>query len=62
MDAGKMELAHQFAEEDPLARPLLVIKDGYLVYENYYGDGGTDKSTNLWSVTKSFTSALVGIL
>lgn len=58
----KIEIANQFAENDPLARALLVIKDGYIVYENYYGEGGIDESTNLWSVTKSFSSALVGFL
>ncbi|MCK5467424.1 MAG: serine hydrolase [Cyclobacteriaceae bacterium] len=58
----KMDLADQFAENDPLARALLVIKDGYIVFEDYYGDGGEDQSTNLWSVTKSFSSALIGML
>lgn len=62
IDPLKMTLAYQFAENDQLARALLVIKDGYIVFENYYGDGGMDQSTNLWSVTKSFSSALVGIL
>jgi CubicO group peptidase (beta-lactamase class C family) len=61
MDLSKMEIANQFAKDDPLMRSLLVIKDGYLVFENYYGDGGVDESTNLWSVTKSVTSALVGM-
>ena len=62
MDQDKMALAHQFAQNDPLARALLVIKDGYLVHETYYGSGGKDVSTNLWSVTKSYASALVGLL
>ncbi|MBT8302506.1 MAG: beta-lactamase family protein [Maribacter sp.] len=62
IDSIKMEKANQFAKNDPLARALLVVKDGYIVYENYYGDGAVDASTNLWSVTKSFSSALVGIL
>ncbi len=62
MDVAKMDIANHFAENDPLARALLVVKDGYLVYENYYGDGGIDESTNLWSVTKSFASALTGLL
>ncbi|NND80222.1 MAG: serine hydrolase, partial [Maribacter sp.] len=62
IDPIKMEKANQFAKNDPLARALLVVKDGYIVYENYYGDGAVDASTNLWSVTKSFSSALVGIL
>ena len=58
IDPDKMAIANQFAENDPLARALVVVKDGYIVYENYYGDGGIDESTNLWSVTKSFASAL----
>ena len=62
IDSLKMEKADQFAKNDPLARTLLVVKDGYIVFENYYGDGAVDASTNLWSVTKSFSSALVGIL
>ena len=62
MDASKMNQADEFAENDPLSRALLVIKDGYIVFENYYGDGGIDQSTDLWSVTKSYSSALVGLL
>lgn len=58
----KMERANQFAANDPLSRALLVVKDGYIVFENYYGDGGITESTNLWSVTKSFASALIGLL
>ena len=60
MDPAKMEGAHQFARNDELSRALLVIKNGYLVFEEYYGDGGVNQSTNLWSVTKSITSILVG--
>jgi CubicO group peptidase (beta-lactamase class C family) len=62
IDPAKMNLANQFAQNDPLARALLVIKDGFIVYENYYGDGGLEKSTNLWSVTKGVASATVGLL
>ncbi len=62
IDTVKMNLAHQFAEDDELSRALLVIKDGYLVFEKYYNDGGPEKSTNLWSVTKSFSSAVVGLI
>jgi CubicO group peptidase (beta-lactamase class C family) len=61
MDPEKMALAEKFAREDGLSRALLVIKDGYLVYEQYYDEGGQEKSTNLWSVTKSFASAIVGV-
>ncbi len=40
---------------------LLIIKNGYLVAEDYFNDGSVDKKDRLQSVTKSFTSALVGI-
>jgi CubicO group peptidase (beta-lactamase class C family) len=40
---------------------LLVIKNGRLIAEGYFNDGGLDKKTRIASVTKSFTSALVGI-
>jgi CubicO group peptidase (beta-lactamase class C family) len=62
VDPEKMIKGDQFAGANPLARALLVVKDGYLVFEKYYGDGDTARCSNLWSVTKSFSSALVGIL
>jgi len=40
---------------------LLIIKNGYLVAEDYFNDGSVDQKDRLQSVTKSFTSALVGI-
>ncbi|MEJ2204745.1 MAG: serine hydrolase [Gemmatimonadota bacterium] len=40
---------------------LLVIKDGRLIAERYYGEGNVRRKNLLQSVTKSFTSALVGI-
>ncbi|MCV2395646.1 beta-lactamase family protein [Actinotalea sp. M2MS4P-6] len=40
---------------------LLVIKNGYLVAEEYYRVGSPQQSTNVQSVTKSYTGALVGL-
>lgn len=40
---------------------LLVIKNGYLIAEEYFNAGSVDQKDRLQSVTKSFTSALVGI-
>ena len=62
IDPQRLALAADFARNDPLARSLLVVKDGQLVFEEFYGDGDPERSANLWSVTKSFTSALVGLL
>jgi len=61
IDPQKMAAADAFARHDPLTRCLLVVKGGVIGFEKYYGDGGRENSTELWSVTKSFTSALVGL-
>jgi CubicO group peptidase (beta-lactamase class C family) len=39
----------------------VVIKNGYIVHESYYGSYGADSRRNIFSCTKSFTSTLVGI-
>jgi CubicO group peptidase (beta-lactamase class C family) len=40
---------------------LLVIKNGYLVAEEYFNEGSIDQLSKRASVTKSYTSALVGL-
>ncbi|MGI9278892.1 MAG: serine hydrolase domain-containing protein [Endozoicomonas sp.] len=41
---------------------LLIIRDGYIVWEEYWnGLAANDPQKNIWSVTKSFTAAVVGI-
>lgn len=40
---------------------LIVVKNGFLIAERYFNDGAIDKKNQLQSVTKSYTSALVGI-
>lgn len=40
---------------------LLIVKNGYLVAEKYFHNGGLEQKSRVQSVTKSFTSALVGI-
>lgn len=40
---------------------LLVIKNGFLIAEGYFHDGSIDTEARMQSVTKSFTSALVGL-
>ena len=40
---------------------LLVIKNGYLIAEEYFNDGSVEQLSGRQSATKSFTSALVGI-
>jgi CubicO group peptidase (beta-lactamase class C family) len=40
---------------------LLVVKDGYLIAEDYFNEGSLEQKALLQSVTKSITSALVGL-
>ncbi len=61
LDPNRLAMANDVAEEDPFFRSLLVVRNGYLVFENYFHGGARDQKTEVWSVTKSFTSALVGI-
>ena len=41
---------------------LVVLKDGAIVYENYFQGTGPEDRRISWSVAKSYLSALVGIL
>ena len=50
-DAAKLETIYS----------LLVIKNGYLVAEGYFNQGSIDQLSRRASVTKSYTSAMVGL-
>ena len=54
------ELYYNAAELETIYS-LLVIKHGYLIAEYYFNEGSVDQKDRLQSVTKSYTSALVGI-
>jgi CubicO group peptidase (beta-lactamase class C family) len=54
------ELYLDAAEKDNLYG-LLVVKNGRLIAEDYFNEGALDNTARLQSVTKSITSALVGI-
>jgi CubicO group peptidase (beta-lactamase class C family) len=45
----------------PHVRSILIARHGYLVFEKYYNGGSSDELQNIQSMTKSVTSALVGI-
>ena len=45
----------------PQVRSVLVVRHGYLVYERYWQGMTASDGDNAYSVTKSVTSALVGI-
>jgi CubicO group peptidase (beta-lactamase class C family) len=61
MDAGKLEEAASRAAAIPRFRSLLVVRDGRLVLERYFGGTGPDDLADVRSVTKSVVSTLTGI-
>jgi CubicO group peptidase (beta-lactamase class C family) len=62
MDPAKLLIADEFIQNRlPDAFSLLVVKNGYLVFEKYYSWGSPEKYAVVHSVTKSVTSALIGI-
>ena len=58
MLVGKM---YYSAAELETIYSLLVIKNGHLIAERYFNEGSVEQKDRLQSVTKSYTSALVGI-
>ena len=54
------ELYHNAAELETL-NSLLVVKNGYLIAEDYFNEGSMGGKTLLQSASKSYISALVGI-
>lgn len=62
IDKAKLDEAFDFIRTTTNNGGLLVVRHGYLVYENYFGKGQRDATPNLGSCGKSFTSISVGIL
>lgn len=62
IDENKLATAREFAMNDDLMRSVIIVKNGDIAYEEYFHGGSIEASTNLWSCTKSFASALTGIL
>ena len=51
----------EFIDQYEQVNSILIVKDGYLVLENYYNDTDADTINNVFSVTKSLTSTLIGM-
>lgn len=62
MDINELENAFNFVRSTTKNGGLLVLRHGWLVYEQYFGKGQRDATPNLASCGKSFTSIAVGIL
>jgi CubicO group peptidase (beta-lactamase class C family) len=64
MSSARLQDLHDYVRDENLPLDsILVVRNGYIVYEDYPDPVTFDESTIhvLYSVTKSFTSALVGI-
>ena len=62
IDTEKLGEAFDFIRTTSRNGGLLVLRHGYLVYENYFGKGQREATPNLGSCGKAFTSIAVGIL
>ncbi len=62
MNKSKLDEAFELIKKDTKNGGLLVVKDGWLVYERYFGKGNREAIPNLASCGKSFTSIAMGIL
>jgi len=62
IDRDKLDEAFRFIQGETKNGGLLVVKDGWLVYERYFGKGHHEATANLASCGKSVTSISVGIL
>jgi CubicO group peptidase (beta-lactamase class C family) len=62
IDVAKLDEALAVAKASTKNGGILVVKNGWLVYEKYFGLAHRDATPNLASCGKSFTSIAVGIL
>jgi CubicO group peptidase (beta-lactamase class C family) len=62
MDVKKLDEAFAVAQSSTRNGGLLVVRNGWLVYERYFGRGYREATPNLASCGKSFTSIAMGIL
>lgn len=72
-ETAKFDLPESFIDPEGLDRNLqdalmhyntdglIVLKDGVMLYENYWNDNNISSQHISWSVAKSFLSALIGI-
>jgi len=62
LDQGMLAGLRGEIEQDlPFMDSLLIFKDGYLVYEQYFNGDDASQTHHLHSVTKSFLSTLYGM-
>jgi CubicO group peptidase (beta-lactamase class C family) len=62
MDSGRLQQMMEYIDgEDVPMHSVLVIRHGHMVWEEYRNGYHAERSQDIQSVTKSFTSTLIGI-
>ena len=61
IDVKKLDQAFEYASRSSQHGGLLVVRNGYLVFEKYYGRGNREAVPTMASVGKAFTSIACGI-
>ncbi|HVY68795.1 MAG TPA: serine hydrolase [Verrucomicrobiae bacterium] len=62
MDLSRLEQAWNFTQRCSQNGGLLVVRHGYLVFENYYGRAHRNANPDMASTGKAFTSIACGIM
>ena len=62
IEVARLDEAFQYVKTTSQHGGLLVVRNGYLVYENYFGKGNREANPNMYSIAKMFTSAACGIM
>lgn len=60
-DAAYLPRLDQFVRGIADMRCILIVRSGYILFEEYYQGAGPRTYHNINSITKSITSALVGV-
>lgn len=60
-EAVEAMIAEDDTLPDVMFESVMILKHGEVLYENWYGDAAADKPHVMWSVSKSFCAAAVGM-
>jgi CubicO group peptidase (beta-lactamase class C family) len=62
VDSNKLKKVYEYAANDKIKTDgIIIIKDGYIIGEAYFGSNGQNIKHQIYSITKSITSLLFGI-
>ncbi len=62
VDKARLDDAFQYVQTTSQHGGLLVVRNGYLIYEKYFGRGNRNANPNMYSIGKIFTSIACGIM